>query len=559
MGKRSVKAIRTTLKGLATGSGAYDSAYTSAMERIESQVPDQTELAKQVLAWIVHAKRQLKAAELQEALGVEAGEEELDRDNCPDVDDMVSACAGLVIIDEGSSVIRLVHYTTQEYLDRTRHSWFPSAEAMITKICMTYLSFEVFDQDCKLWHDNPSSQHHPDFYFHLYAARYWPRHAHLAPSVFEQVVDFLKQPKNMANALGICLLPPISLDQDVCRVGRHSWALIDCHFRLAFMIATLRGYESVVRLLLENANGGAMPSRHALKELCLVAYNGSEARVKLLLKSESVMQWQPGQNQHRKTTPPGPHSVYVELLLRHPLHDQEHVDALPMHQALERTAIKTPTGVHKIAEAGASLYGRLLYETASKGYESLVRILLDSDAAVNYSNTEDGTTPLQCAVQNRHAAVVKMLLDHGADTTIRNKQSETALWIAVCNGDKEISVLLINAGADVNCQAWQSSEVLRARGHRVLLLRYASSNTQAQCGDFPLHIACKRGSVALTRLFLSAGADVNCVNELGRSPMYYARALGHAHIVGVLLAHGAGDSLGRPLPPSCTRGQSSGQ
>jgi hypothetical protein len=316
MGKRSVKAIRTTLKGLATGSGAYDSAYASAMERIESQVPDQTELAKHVLAWIVHAKRQLIAAELQEALGVEAGEEALDRDNCPDIDDMVSACAGLVMVDEGSSVIRLVHYTTQEYFDRTRHDWFPNAEAMITTTCMTYLSFELFTRDCRQWHNESSLQDYPGFYFHVYAARYWPRHAHPATSVFEKVADFLRQPKNMVDALGICFFPATSLADYVCRMGRFSWTPISSWFRVALTIAVLRGHESVVRLILETTNGEAAPSPGVQIGQCLVAYNKYEVKIDLLRRNKPSRRCHTDCDNHHNNSPPGPHSVHVELLLR---------------------------------------------------------------------------------------------------------------------------------------------------------------------------------------------------------------------------------------------------
>ena len=63
-GKRSPKAIRTVLSNLATGSNAYDHAYDSAMERIESQLKDERELAKHALSWITCAKRPLTSAEL---------------------------------------------------------------------------------------------------------------------------------------------------------------------------------------------------------------------------------------------------------------------------------------------------------------------------------------------------------------------------------------------------------------------------------------------------------------------------------------------------------------
>ncbi|KAI0405473.1 hypothetical protein F4802DRAFT_597301 [Xylaria palmicola] len=48
VGKRSLKAVRTALKNLPSGSDALHQAYRDAISRIESQVPDQIELAKQV-------------------------------------------------------------------------------------------------------------------------------------------------------------------------------------------------------------------------------------------------------------------------------------------------------------------------------------------------------------------------------------------------------------------------------------------------------------------------------------------------------------------------------
>jgi hypothetical protein len=90
------------------------------MERIEGQSAGLEELAKQVLSWITCAKRHLTALELQHALAVEVGNSELDEENLPEIEDMISVCAGLVTIDNESNVIRLIHYTAQEYFERTQ-------------------------------------------------------------------------------------------------------------------------------------------------------------------------------------------------------------------------------------------------------------------------------------------------------------------------------------------------------------------------------------------------------------------------------------------------------
>jgi hypothetical protein len=76
------------LKNLATKPGAYDHAYEDAVGRIEGQLADQKKLAKQVLSWIIYARRALTTMELQHALGVEVDDSYLDEDNIPDVKDM---------------------------------------------------------------------------------------------------------------------------------------------------------------------------------------------------------------------------------------------------------------------------------------------------------------------------------------------------------------------------------------------------------------------------------------------------------------------------------------
>ncbi|KAJ5383653.1 hypothetical protein N7517_001564 [Penicillium concentricum] len=140
-GKRSPKLIRQALKTLPKG---LDAAYVEAMSRIENQHPDEVETAKDVLCWISCATRPLTPLELQHALAIEDDQPFLDEDNVPDIEDLVSVCAGLVTFDEQSGVVRLVHYTMQDFFDRTKDSLFPGAHHKIATRCISYLSFDVF-------------------------------------------------------------------------------------------------------------------------------------------------------------------------------------------------------------------------------------------------------------------------------------------------------------------------------------------------------------------------------------------------------------------------------
>jgi len=110
--------MKDTLKGHPTGLKAYDQAYNEAMKRITGQDPDTKELAEQVLSWITCAKRPLTPLELRHALAVEVGKSKLDEENLPEMEDMVSVCAGLVTVDEENDIICLIYYTTQEYFER---------------------------------------------------------------------------------------------------------------------------------------------------------------------------------------------------------------------------------------------------------------------------------------------------------------------------------------------------------------------------------------------------------------------------------------------------------
>jgi hypothetical protein len=115
------------------------------MARIKSQPEASGELAKKVLFWITCAKRSLTRIELQHALSIKVGDSEWREEYLPEVEDMVSVCAGLVTVDEESGIIRLVHHTAQEYFERTQNHWFQDAGTDIANICVTYLSFNAFE------------------------------------------------------------------------------------------------------------------------------------------------------------------------------------------------------------------------------------------------------------------------------------------------------------------------------------------------------------------------------------------------------------------------------
>lgn len=126
--KTTPKAVRLALSVFPTESEpsrdgkistALDHAYRQVMERIEGQEPGLRDDAKKALSWITCAKRRLTTVKLRHTLAVEANESQLDPENLVEAEDIVSISAGLVTVDKESDIIRLVHYTTQEYFRLT--------------------------------------------------------------------------------------------------------------------------------------------------------------------------------------------------------------------------------------------------------------------------------------------------------------------------------------------------------------------------------------------------------------------------------------------------------
>ncbi|KAL8775416.1 MAG: hypothetical protein Q9194_003784, partial [Teloschistes cf. exilis] len=174
--KRTLKDVKTTLIRLTKGAAALDAAYREALQRIEGQLDNDCELAKRVLSWITFAKRPLTTAEICCVLAVEPDKAEIDPEKVYNSEDLVSVCAGLVVVDQESGVIRLVHYTTQEYFERTGDAWNPGGQLHITIACLTYLSFTTFQSgSCST--DKEFEERLQQHQFLDYAAKHWGHHA----------------------------------------------------------------------------------------------------------------------------------------------------------------------------------------------------------------------------------------------------------------------------------------------------------------------------------------------------------------------------------------------
>lgn len=189
MGSVSPKALRTALKQLPTG---HDQAYGDIIRGIDHEKTQaQRDLAHRALEWLTRAKRALTLCELRHAFAVEldSAGNYLDEENLPEEDELVSACARLVIVDKASGIIRLVHYTAQDFFNKTQEQVFSGDERGITSICLKYLSFEGLSGFCNSDDEYESRLRRNPFY--SYAAQNWGHHA--LNSDTSQILDRILQ------------------------------------------------------------------------------------------------------------------------------------------------------------------------------------------------------------------------------------------------------------------------------------------------------------------------------------------------------------------------------
>ncbi len=153
------------------------------------------------------------------------------------------------------------------------------------------------------------------------------------------------------------------------------------------------------------------------------------------------------------------------------------------------------------------------------------------------------------------ATAIGALLTKGASIDARDESGRTALLLATHANQIEAAKVLINAGADVNAKdAINDSPYLYAgaRGHleilKMTLAHGADLKSTNRYGGTALIPAAERGHVDTVRTLIEAGVDVDHVNKLNWTALLEAIVLGdggprHVAIVKLLVDAGANINL----------------
>ena len=564
-----------------------DRTYDDALKRINLQDRKKQARADQVLKLINCARRPLKTEELRQALSIRQGDNFLDPQALPKIEALISSCCGLVIVENESQVVRLVHYTTKEYFEHKVQRYFsPKAHQYFAEILITYLRFDAFTTPLgkviegarneevraarvrNAWdhadiNEGSIIHHYTESLIESnvslqYAAENWGHHAQgaftrcgdnsascLTTTGFHHsnadnlwnlkqlIQDFLSHERNVAWANEVFYH---IADQHVGGVILHD-APSDV---TNLQIAASFGIQYLVKECLSQRGEIDARDSRGMTALHQAAKYGHLEVVGLLLEAGAGIEVRDRTGFNALMWAVDMNEVSVSRLLLQNKSDTTYKSSVRKSSAIELAAEK---GYEEIVELLAEFetddlkrneaMGNALICAALFSQKGVVRFLMRG--GTRWSISEDRTAEAMIiASEGDDVAMMKILLEAGVDVASPSLIGMNSLQSAVEYGNLEAIKLLLTAGVNPNetRQGFDTAIVTVAKArfeHESLPYEYKYEYEYTP-----------KDPVPITQKLLEYGADAAATDRrFNRTPLEWAVLDGHVDMVQLLLQHGS--------------------
>ena len=490
--------------------GGLEDAYSAIVYRIRELGGGRSKLGMATIMWVSHSERPLTIYELCEALGVEIGSTARDPRNIPAVETVLGCSLGLVVVEEFTHTVRLIHHTLQEYL-LNNTNLFHSPHTMIAEVCLTYLNFQ------SIWALLPiplRPQRGPPLL--EYSSCYWGIHAtrgitrpvgmlalrlldgfdkHVSSGIllshrhenWDQSLD-RSNPMGFTGLHYAAYLGMVEIAVRLLEMKEWDLSATDVTGNTAISWAARQGHEDMVKMLLEQPDVTPDTSdRNGRTPLWWAIRNGHEGIAKMLLGRKDV----------------------------------------------------SPNTTNKDGQTPLSWAAR-------NGHMGIVKILLEREEADPNKADNYAQTPLSYAAWHGHESVVKILLRRdGVHPDKPNNYGKTPLSYAAWDGHEEVVEILLRQG-EVNpdkpdCYGGTPLSYAAWRGHegvvKILLGRKeVNPDRPDNHGQTPLSSAAQYGHEGVLEILLRREeVNPNKPDNSGRTPLSYAAQYGREGVVKILL------------------------
>lgn len=263
----------------------------------------------------------------------------------------------------------------------------------------------------------------------------------------------------------------------------------------------------------------------------------------------------------------GDNSVTLRLMLDHGLdvYSYNESNHTLLHAAIYRNAVKCVECTLNYKKNGAAPFaqetineqdkyntlqllqtpnnagGTPLGSASQLEHFAIIKLLLQAGANVNQYNKNGGRTSLHWAALQNNQQNLQLLLDFGADVNQADHYGVTALHHAALQDNSNAITFLLAHGAHVNAVDNLGNTPLFESGESIQLLINAKAdvNHRNNHEDTALHFIAQHDQCEWIQLLLNAGANVNPVNKAGKTPLFYAEQDQADEAVALLRSAGA--------------------
>jgi ankyrin repeat protein len=199
-----------------------------------------------------------------------------------------------------------------------------------------------------------------------------------------------------------------------------------------------------------------------------------------------------------------------------------------------------------IDERGGEGVRTALHQAVFGNSHAAVKLLLERGANPNVRCEGDNAYPLHFAAEKNRVPIIRLLVEHGADTVGEGDYHELGVigWATAWEHfqpDPETVAYLLAHGARHNIfSAVAMGDVEAIRGlvaRRPEDLERRMNGSRMRC--MPLHLAVIHRQPAALRSLLELGANLESLDEAGFTPLDHAALIGASDLVSILIGAGA--------------------